>query len=370
MIKKVILHIYYKWFQPIYLAVAGGDFEELLRINTNGGFEVENVGVKQGSRYVGNNVFPINSHLANLPVLLGGRPLPYWQKGQADFFYIYGMSFEFFKHRLLRYAKRFGKAKIMIEDGFLRSIDLPIHEEGVSLLLDDVGIYYDARRPSRLENMLNSDQQLSDEEIRRARRVINKIRETKVTKYNVAPLYKPEIGRENAKKVLVIDQAFQDASIPFGLADDASFPAMLEAALRENPDADIIVKTHPEASRGMRKGYFTSLELNERIYPFTDLICPLSLIEYVDKVYCVTTQMGFEALMCGKPVTCFGVPFYSGWRLTDDRVACERRTKSRSLEEVFHFAYIAYSRYMNPATGKRCEVEEAIDYLVMKRDFR
>ena len=95
------------------------------------------------------------------------------------------------------------------------------------------------------------------------------------------------------------------------------FKKMLEAAKNEHPDKDIIVKTHPEAFRGGRKGYFTSLKKDKNIIPFTDPICPYSLIEIVDEVYCVTTQMGFEALMCGKG-TLFWYAFL--WRL-----GCYRR---------------------------------------------
>ena len=72
--------------------------------------------------------------------------------------------------------------------------------------------------------------------------------------------------------------------------------------------------------------------------------------------------------MCGKKVHCFGMPFYGGWGVTEDRVTCSRRVRKRSIEEIFHFAYIVYSRYMNPETGQRCEIEEAIDYLVRRRD--
>ena len=37
--------------------------------------------------------------------------------------------------------------------------------------------------------------------------------------------------------------------------------------------------------------------------------------------------MGFEALLWGRPVHCFGMPFYAGWGLTQDRlVPPERRT--------------------------------------------
>ena len=118
----------------------------------------------------------------------------------------------------------------------MRSVDLPFAEPGVSMLVDDVSIYYDARRPSRLELLLNSDEVLTDEQFDRARRVMQRIRESKVTKYNLAPIQRPNVGREGVQKVLVIDQAYQDFSIPFGLASDASFEEMLAAAQREHPE--------------------------------------------------------------------------------------------------------------------------------------
>ena len=51
---------------------------------------------------------------------------------------------------------------------------------------------------------------LTDEQLDRARRVMHMIREKKVTKYNLAPIKRPNVGREGVKKVLVIDQAYQD----------------------------------------------------------------------------------------------------------------------------------------------------------------
>ena len=366
--RRTLVYIYQNWVLPLYEKVFGSSYESLLRTDTNNGFQVEQLGGVSRRKYVGNNVIELNSRPQNFPVLLNGEKIRFLKRKQADFFYLYGSGIDIFKHWLLCDAKRYGIPKVFIEDGFIRSIDLPFAEPGVSLLIDDVSIYYDARRPSRLENLLNSDRTLSDEQLKRARSLIGKIRETKITKYNLAPIFEPQIGREGVEKVLVVDQAYQDFSIPFGLASDESFEEMLACAIQENPDADIIVKTHPEAFRGGRKGYFTGTKREGNVYPFTDPICPLSLLEYVDKVYCVTTQMGFEALMCGKQVTCFGAPFYSGWGLTDDRVECSRRTKKRSIEEVFHFAYIEYSKYMNPNSGALCEIEEAIDYLLQKRD--
>lgn len=366
--RKLLVHIYQNWVLPLYEKIYGTSYERLLRTDTNAGFQVEHIYEGKPKTYVGNNVIEVNSRPENFTVLLNGKKGRFRDRKKADFFYLYGSGIDLFKHILLKDAAKYGIPKVFVEDGFIRSIDLPFSEPGVSLLIDDTSIYYDARRSSRLENLLNSDRQLTDEQLGRASAVIEKIRDTKVTKYNLAPVYEPKIGREGVPKVLVIDQAYQDFSIPFGLADDDSFVHMLECAIKENPTADIIVKTHPEAFQGGRKGYFTEVKPEGNIYPYTEPICPLSLLEYIDRVYCVTTQMGFEALMCGKQVSCFGAPFYSGWGLTDDRVKCDRRVNVRSLEEVFYFAYIEYSCYMSPHTGELCEIEEAIDYLVEKRD--
>jgi capsular polysaccharide export protein len=72
--------------------------------------------------------------------------------------------------------------------------------------------------------------------------------------------------------------------------------------------------------------------------------------------------------MVGKPVSCFGVPFYAGWGLTDDRATIPaRRRRTRTLEEVFAAAYLHYSRYVDPETGERCELERIIEHLALQR---
>ena len=367
MIRRGLVYLYQRWFLVLFARFFGPAYEKLLRQENPADFSLEELNALSGARYVGNNVVKINSRTDHFGVLLAGNELSFQKRKQADFFYLYGSGIDLFKYFLLRSAKRLSIPRVYVEDGFLRSVDMPFAEPGVSMLVDDVSIYYDARRPSRLELLLNSDEVLTDDQLDRARRVMQRIRELKVTKYNLAPIYEPNVGRAGRKKVLVIDQAYQDFSISFGLASDVSFEEMLAAAQLEHSEKDIIVKTHPEAFRGGRKGYFTGIKQTENVFPFTDPICPYSLLEAVDEVYCVTTQMGFEALMCGKKVHCFGMPFYGGWGVTKDRVTCSRRVRKRSVEEIFYFSYIAYSRYMNPETGKRCEIEETIEYLVNLR---
>ncbi len=54
--------------------------------------------------------------------------------------------------------------------------------------------------------------------------------------------------------------------------------------------------------------------------------------------------------------------------LTQDRQICERRTNTRTLEELFYIAYIMYTYYVNPDRKCRCEIEEAMDYLLNLRE--
>ena len=215
--------------------------------------------------------------------------------------------------------------------------------------------------------MLNYEE-ITREEIERSERLIRLITKNHLTKYNHQPIFTPKIGRKEAKKILVIDQSYGDYSIKKGLANEKTFKNILKAAVEENTDADILVKTHPDTFAGTREGYFTGIKQEGRIYPVTFQINPLSLINYADKVYVVSSQFGFEALMRNKEVHCFGLPFYSNWGLTNDKIKCSRRNRKRTVEEVFAITYLKYCFYVNPETGKRCEIEEAIDYIIKKRE--
>src|SRR3546814_7531087 len=108
---------------------------------------------------------------------------------------------------------------------------------------------------------------------------------------------------------------------------------MLAAARAEHPEATIYVKTHPEVSSGRKAGYLSHIQNDERTVVLRDAVNPLSLIAQMDHVYVVTSTMGFEALLAGKPVTCFGLPWYAGWGPTDDRQVCNRRAATRSIDE-------------------------------------
>lgn len=253
---------------------------------------------------------------------------------------------------------------LALEDGFLRSLGLGFAgEPPLSLVVDRTGIYYDATTPSDLENLIIQGDRFSPSELARARHAMAALRQYRLSKYNSAPDREIWAPKGETKRILVVDQTFGDASIEFGMASPDSFTAMLEAAIAENPGAEVVVKTHPDVVAGKKRGYLTRQAQERGCRLIAEAVNPWSVLDGVDKVYVVTSQLGFEALMAGIPVRCFGMPFYAGWGLTEDELICPRRTVKRSLEEVFAAAYIAYPRYVDPFTNQLTSIERIIEIL-------
>lgn len=272
-------------------------------------------------------------------------------------------------------CKKLSRPMILIEDGFIRSIDIGLSgEPGLSIIMDDTTAYYDATKVSRLSRVLEHGRELMDDEISRARNAIRKIVSSKVSKYNHAPDLPVKIGTAGRTKVLLIDQRFGDQSVTSGLASENSFERMLMDAVKNNPDKDIIIKQHPDAIKGGKSSYYSDERLSaikymDNVYTINFDINPYSLLDLVDDVYVVTSGMGFEALMAGKRVHCYGMPFYAGWGVTDDQISLPSRTRKRSLEELFHFSYIESSRYFDPDKDEVVPVEEIVDYIVRHRGW-
>lgn len=283
----------------------------------------------------------------------------------AEAFVGWGHKRAFLPVRILARLK--GIPYVRLEDGFLRSVGLG--KDGVpphSLVVDFRGIYYDAHRPSDLEELLQGGGWETPELLAEGERVIDLLRRYRLTKYNVAPDLPPgALGLTGGKpRVLVIDQVYGDTSIPGGLATAATFTAMLQAALTENPGAEVVVKLHPDVLAGKRKGHLNeAARLDPRIRLLPLDVNPWSLFPLVDTVYTVSSQTGLEALLAGCPVICFGVPFYAGWGLTEDRLPPPRRSRRRSLAEVVTASYLLYARYADPVTGRLCSFEETVEAL-------
>jgi len=274
-------------------------------------------------------------------------------------------------------AKKHNASFVLLEDGFIRSIGLGIDgSPSFSLVEDDVGIYYDATTPSKLENILNTyDFKADTSLIADAKRAMAYMVEHNISKYNAAAFVDKHIVEKyelNAvqKRVLLIAQTAGDSSLEYGMLTAFSTDDMLNAAIFENPDAKIYLKIHPDVLSGKKKSDIDIVEAKKHCTIIEEDLNPLSLLKYFDKVYTKTSGMGFEALLVGCECVCFGMPFYAGWGITTDKSLCTRRQANRSIEEVFAAAYILYTRYYNPYKKRECDIFEVMYEIVDKRSFR
>lgn len=264
-------------------------------------------------------------------------------------------------------AHAHGLPFLALEDGFLRSVGFGQRVPPLSLVLDDLGIYYDASQPSRLEALIATP--LDPAQQHRSEAVVRAWREGRVSKYNHAREYS---GPLPAAYVLVADQTAGDQSLVGGLADADSFHRMLDAALANHPDCQVLVKVHPEVAAGHKQGHFdlASLRSRPRVQVIGDDAHPVRLIQHARAVYVVTSQIGFEALLWGRPVHTFGMPFYAGWGLTHDALPAPARRGAVGGLQLVHACLIAYPRYLDPETGQRCEVEAVLTHLALQRAER
>jgi capsular polysaccharide export protein len=254
-----------------------------------------------------------------------------------------------------------GDAPVRVEDGVLRSRGLGAAlVRPLSLISDDTGLYFDPTRPSKLEALITKRAQLPDFARLRIEQLITRLNAAKLSKYNVGHGCPP---LPEGYKILVAGQVEDDASIKLGAGEINTNHALLVAARAAHPQAVIIFKPHPDVEAGLRRGKV------ENAHDIADVIAheadPIALIDACDAVWTMTSLIGFEALMRGKPVTCTGAPFYAGWGLTTDRCKTPARRGARpSILGLAHATLIDYPRYFDPDTGAALAPEQAIDVLL------
>ncbi|HFU2596659.1 TPA: capsular polysaccharide biosynthesis protein [Campylobacter jejuni] len=265
--------------------------------------------------------------------------------------------------KAIELAKKYNARFLLLEDGFLRSLNLGVENSpSFSIVKDDIGIYYDATMPSKLENILNN-YEFSYEELEQAKKAIELIKKEKLSKYNNNLCVPKELFGSNEERVLIITQVANDASLKFGLADSFSTQDIINDAIKENPNAKIYIKIHPDVLSGKKQSDFVVQDLPSKCVVIKENYNPIELLSHFKKVYTKTSGMGFEALMLGCECVCYGMPFYAGWGLTQDKQVCKRRLKKRTLEEVFYATYILYSEYFNPYLNQKSDIFDTIHTL-------
>ncbi|MDO9637883.1 MAG: capsular polysaccharide biosynthesis protein [Pseudotabrizicola sp.] len=255
-----------------------------------------------------------------------------------------------------------------VEDGFLRSRGLGADlVPPLSLVTDDLGIYYDPQRESRLERLLLTPPPPGG--LARAARLRERLVGLALSKYNLQGT-QPDLPPGH--RILVPGQVEDDASVLTGGGAVRTNLALLQAVRAAHPGAVLVYKPHPDVEAGLRPGAVSASELDGLADVVATHADPVALIAACDEVWTMTSLLGFEALLRGKPVTCLGAPFYAGWGLTRDLGPVPRRRvrgldggllPRPGLDHLVHAALIAYPRYYDPVSRRPCPAEVAVDRL-------
>ena len=264
---------------------------------------------------------------------------------------------------LAQAAKQAKVPLLRVEDGFIRSKGLGAKLIApLSLVADDLGIYYDPTRESRLERLIAESVDLPEGALHRAEALVRSLIKARLSKYNPDASALPEIPE--GRRILVPGQVEDDASVRLGCGEVRTNIGLLQAVRKANPEAVILFKPHPDVEAGLRTGAVPEEELLDLADMVLDNADPVALIGAVDEVWTMTSLLGFEALLRGKPVTCLGVPFYAGWGLTRDLADVPPRRAARpTLAGLAHAALIDYPRYFDPVSLLPCPPEIVIERL-------
>lgn len=259
-------------------------------------------------------------------------------------------------------TEKYAPNVIRVEDGFLRSRGLGADLIApLSLICDDLGIYYDPNHESRIERLIKSSPALTQDQIERAKMLQNSLITQSLTKYNLSGR---TLALPKGKRILIPGQVEDDASILEGTQKIKTKLDLLRTVRNNNPSDIIIYKPHPDVEARLRTGYLPS----KQALRYADVIVTNAdinqLLSEVAEVHTMTSLTGFEALLRGLKVSTFGVPFYAGWGLTTDKALMPaRRTRRIDLYGLIYAALIAYPRYFDPVTKLACPVEVVVDRL-------
>ncbi len=269
-----------------------------------------------------------------------------------------------------------------VEDGFIRSAGLGSdYSPPVSLVIDKTGIYYDPSKPSDLEILLQTDD-FEEQLITRSAKVQQRLVEQSISKYNlgssidtpIVQLIKEKTQDRLDKRVLLIPgQVEDDASIQKGTRDVQTNTDLIIKVRSLHPEAFLIFKPHPDVVSGNRIGHVKNSIIEKYCDTMLEDVSITDCLEIADEVHTMTSLVGIEALMRDCKVSCYGLPFYAGWGLTEDQYRVgeidrsdsgkARRTRQLSLHQLIAATYILYPRYINWETEQYDTPEHAIDWI-------
>jgi capsular polysaccharide export protein len=237
--------------------------------------------------------------------------------------------------------------------------------------MDGQGIYYDATQPSDLEHILQGND-FDGALIARAQALRERMVAEGLTKYNVGSgrwrrphsQLDPEGEGGSPKVILVPGQVESDASLAYGAPGIRRNLDLLRAVRASHADAYVIYKPHPDVVAGLRRKGYGEGDAAQWCNEVVVDVSMGELLQQVDEVHVLTSLAGFEALLRGKKVVCYGQPFYAGWGLTEDVLPLHRRTRLLTIDELVAGVLFLYPAYVSLTTGRFTSPERTLDELL------
>jgi capsular polysaccharide export protein len=289
---------------------------------------------------------------------------------KQEFVFIFWGNKKSYKQEIYLFSRHRSAKVFTVEDGFLRSMGQAVlHTRPSSLCIDDLGIYFNANKPSRLEKIVEETHLLPNSALEsRAEECLQIMRAARITKYyNIKP-YSSSSGfkKSNRYSVLVMGQVEGDASIAMSRSRIKNDIQMIKRARLDFPEADVYYRPHPDVWHGTRTNQNFPKWLQRECIVVPPETSVYEIFAIVNHVYTISSLTGFEALIQGLKVTAFGAPFYSNWGQTEDHVKISRRLSQPSIRELFAAAYLRYPRYLHPVSDEQTSFEDVVSHFVVE----
>jgi capsular polysaccharide export protein len=137
--------------------------------------------------------------------------------------------------------------------------------------------------------------------------------------------------------------------------------AMLDAALAENPPERVVILAPGRTKSGLLSAKLAAAAARgARV--IAGGIDPWAAVEYAAQIYSAGGEIGFLALIAGRPVAAFGRSFYTGWGLTGDAADLPQQG-TRTLDEVFAAYCLIATRYRDAFRNRPASFEDTLALL-------
>ena len=159
-----------------------------------------------------------------------------------------------------------GREVVRVEDGFLRSRGLGAAlTPPLSLVLDDLGIYYDPLSESRLERLIAASVDLPEADLARARALIAAILEAGLTKYTTGT---PPPDLPPGRRILIPGQVPDDKGLTRAAGRVRTDAALLDFTRERNPRRGSGLQAPPRRAGGASQRIWRTG--GRRCYPWPD----------------------------------------------------------------------------------------------------